>query len=196
MNSVIILSWLRSTMKTWKKVIIGLAILGVVAIAVYIAIDSSPSSNFLLPAESIEYHTKEELIDLYWQNSVVLNFVKNSVLSNEAFLQVLIDQKDGDAGILTDVHKELFTEEEWENILSVFENLHPYMIMMERKGRPLKFYISFDDLKVDSCTKSTSLYWFPDVKEIKYHKEVSSADSIEYTHLDGNWYIVEEIYPW
>jgi len=183
-------------MKTWKKVIIGLAILCVVAIAVYIAIDSSPSSNFLLPAEAIEYHTKEELIDLYWQNTVVLNSVKDSVLSNEGFLQELNDQKDGDAGILTDAHKDLFAAEDWRNIVSVFENLHPYMLMMERKGRPLKFYICFDDLKIDSNTKTTSLYWFPDVKEIKYHKEGSSADRIEYTHLDGNWYIVEEIYPW
>lgn len=183
-------------MRTWKKVLIGLAILGAITLAVYIAIDSSPSSNFLLSAKSIEYHTKEELTDLYWQNSVVLNSVKDSLLSNEGFLQVLIDQKDGDAGILTDVHKDLFTVEEWRNIVSVFENLHPYMIMMERKGRPLKFYVCFDDLKIDSNKKTTSLYWFPDVEEIKYHKEVSFADSVEYTHLDGNWYIVEEIYPW
>jgi hypothetical protein len=181
-------------MKTWKKIIIGLAILGAIALALYIAIDSSPSSNFLLPAESIEYHTKEELTDLYWQNSVVLNSVKDSVLSNEGFLQVLIDQKDGDAGILTDVHKDLFSVEEWRNIVSVFENLHPYMIMMERKGRHLKFYIDFPQLELETGYKYTSLYWFPDVEEIKYHKEVSYADSVEYTHLDGNWYIVEETY--
>ena len=181
-----------------KRKIITLSIFAVivVALAAWIAIDFSTSAKFIIPTGATEYHTKEELTDLYWQNSVVLNSVKNSLLSNKAFLQVLIDQKDGDAGILTDVHKDLFTDEEWENIVSVFENLHPYMIMLERKGRPLKFYICFDDLKIDSNTKSTSLYWFPNVKEIKYHKEYSLADSVEYTHLDGNWYIVEEIYPW
>ena len=87
-----------------------------------------------------------------------------------------------------------FTEEEWANIVSVFENLHPYMIMMERKGRPLKFYIDFPKLELETGYMYTSLYWFPDVIEIKYHKEVSSADRVEYTHLDGNWYIVEETY--
>ena len=183
-------------MKIWKKVIIGLAILGVVAIAACIVIDSSPSSNFLLPAKSIEYHSKEELTDLYWQNSVVLNSVKDSLFSNEGFLQVLIDQKDGDAGILTDVHKDLFTDEEWRNIVSVFENLHPYMIMMERKGRPLKFYINFGDLKLETGSKQTSLYWFPNEDEITYHKEHSLADSVEYTQVDGNWYIVEEKFHW
>ena len=181
-------------MKTWEKIVIGLAILGVVAIAACIAIDSSPSSNFLLPTDSIEYHTKEELTDLYWQNSVVLNSVKNNMLSNEGFLQVLIDQKDGDAGILTDVHKDLFTAEEWRNIVSVFENLHPYMIMMERKGRPLKFYINFSKLELEAGYKRTSLYWFPNEDEIDYQKEHSLADSIEYSQIDENWYIVEKTY--
>ncbi len=182
-------------MKTWVKIVLGLIILGVLSFAAYIAYwILSPSKIFL--GESVEYYTKEELTDLYWQHEELLNNVKESVLNNEAVLQALVDEKDGDTGIYTYHDKDFFTQEEWNDVLNVFENLHPYMIMMERKGRPLKFYISFDDLKVDSCTKSTSLYWFPDVKEIKYHKEVSSADSIEYTHLDGNWYIVEEIYPW
>jgi len=183
-------------MKTWKKVVIGLMILGVAAIAACVAIEFSTGPKYIIPAGSAEYHTKEELTDLYWQNEVVLNSVKDSVLTNKKFLQVLIDQKDGDAGIHTDVNKYLFTDEEWENIVSVFENLHPYMIMLERKGRPLKFYINFGDLRFETGSKDVSLYWFPSEEEIEYHKEHSLADSVEYTQIDGNWYVVEERFHW
>lgn len=139
-------------MKTWKKVVLGLIILGFVALTACI-VEFSTGPKYIIPAGSAEYHTKEELIDLYWQNEVVLNSVKNSVLSNKGMMQELIDFKEGDTGILTEHEKEFFTEEEWENIVSVFENLHPYMLMMERKGRPMKFYINFKDLKTDSGRK-------------------------------------------
>ena len=82
------------------------------------------------------------------------------------------------------------------NIVSVFENLHPYMIMMERKGRPVKLYIDFAKLELDTGSKETTLYWFTDKKEIEYQKEHSLADSVAYTQIDGNWYIVEEIFHW
>ena len=183
-------------MKTWKKVILALVALSVSSLAACIVIEFSTGPQFIIPAGSAEYHTKEELTDLYWQNKTVLEAVKNSVLSNKKFLQVLTDQKDGDAGILTDVNKDLFTAEEWENIVSVFENLHPYMIVMERKGRPVKLYIDFAKLELDSGSKNTTLYWFTDKKEIEYHKEHSLADSVAYTQIDGNWYIVEEIFHW
>ena len=183
-------------MKTWKKVVLVLIIIGLIGITACIAVDLSSGSKPIIPNKSVEYHTKEELTDLYWQNKTVLEAVKNSVLSNKKFLQVLTDQKDGDAGILTDVNKDLFTAEEWENIVSVFENLHPYMIMMERKGRPVKLYIDFAKLELDSGSKNTTLYWFTDKKEIEYHKEHSLADSVAYTQIDGNWYIVEETFHW
>ena len=115
-------------MKTWKKVILALVALSVSSLAACIVIEFSTGPQFIIPAGSAEYHTKEELTDLYWQNKTVLEAVKNSVLSNKKFLQVLTDQKDGDAGILTDVNKDLFTAEEWENIVSVFENSHAAVI--------------------------------------------------------------------
>ena len=183
-------------MKTWKKVILALVALSVSSLAACIVIEFSTGPQFIIPAGSAEYHTKEELTDLYWQNKTVLEAVKNSVLSNKKFLQVLTDQKDGDAGIHTDVNKDLFTAEEWANIVSVFENLHPYMIVMERKGRPVKLYIDFAKLELDSGSKNTTLYWFTDKKEIEYHKEHSLADSVAYTQIDGNWYIVEETFHW
>ncbi len=64
------------------------------------------------------------------------------------------------------------------------------------QGRPLKFYINFDDLKLDHGSKATTLYWFPAAEELKFHEKYSLADSVEYTQIDGNWYIVEETYPW
>ena len=183
-------------MKTWIKVVLGLVVLGVVTLAACIVIEFSTGPQYIIPAGSAEYHTKEELTDLYWQNKTVLDAVKNSVLSNKKFLQVLTDQKDGDAGIHTDVNKDLFTAEEWANIVSVFENLHPYMIMMERKGRPVKLYIDFAKLELDTGSKETSLYWFPSEEEIEYHRKHSLADSVDYTKIDEYWYIVEEKYHW
>jgi hypothetical protein len=179
-------------MKTWKKVVIGLIILGVVSFVTWILILwFAPNPDEIIPIDSVKYQTKEELTDLYWQNSVVLNSVKDSVLSSKSFLRALDEYGEGDYDIAYLGDQKYFSEEEWVNIVSVFENLHPYMIMLERKGRPLKFYINFPDLKVDSGRKSISLYWFPNEEEIEYHKEHSYADSIEYSQLDGNWYIVE-----
>jgi hypothetical protein len=183
-------------MKTWKKIVLGLTALGVVALAVWIAIDFSSGSNLIIPAGSSEYHTKEELTDLYWQNKTVLNAVKDSVLSNKGMTQELIKFREGHTGILTDHQKDFFSEEEWENIVSVFERLHPYMIMLELRGRSLKFYIDFSKLKLETRSKYVRLYWFPSEKELENRKERSFADSIEVSQLDGNWYIVEEIYPW
>ncbi len=183
-------------MKKWKVAIVSALVLGIAVIATFVAIDLSFGSKFILSSKDVEYHTKEELVELYWQNQDLLNSVKDSILSNKAFLQVLINQKDGDAGILTDSHKDLFSEREWSDIISVFEKLHPYMLMMERKGRPLKFYINFAHQKLDSSSKATTLYWFPSETELEYHREHTLADRVEYTQIDGNWYIVEETFPW
>ena len=183
-------------MNTWKKAVLGLTVLSVISIAACVAIEVSKSPKSIIPIESVEYKTKEELTDLYWQNKVVLNSVKNSVLSSKSLMQALDDYKEGDINVSYQSDKKYFAEEEWANIVSIFENLHPYMIMVERKGRPVRFYINFDSLQLDTGSKRTSLYWFTDKEEIEYQKEHSLADSVEYTHLDGNWYIVEEIFPW
>ena len=181
-----------------KRKIITLSIFAVIVVAlvVWIAIDFSTSAKFIIPTGATEYHTKEELTDLYWQNKTVLNAVKDSVLANKGMTQELIEFREGHTGILTDHQKDFFTEEEWENIVSVFENMHPYMIMLELRGRAMKFYIDFPSLKLETGSKRMMLYWFPSEKELERRKEHSFADSIEVSQLDGNWYIVEEIYPW
>ena len=182
-------------MKKWGKIFILVLIICVLSIVAYILfLILNPST--IIKGKTVEYHTEEELIDLYWQNSVVLNSVKDAVLSNEPLMQAMNQEKDGDIGIFVKEDKQYFTEKEWANIVSIFENLHPYMIMMERKGMPLKFYINFDSLQLDTGSKRTSLYWFPNEDEIAYHKEHSLADSVEYTQVDGNWYIVEEKFHW
>ena len=114
------------------------------------------------------------------------------MLSNEGMLQELIEFKEGDTGILTEHEKDFFTEDEWANIVSVFEKLHPYMIMMERKGRPLTFYIVFGYLKQDSVSKCTLLYWFPNEDERIYHEKPGVFPNGVFTQIDGGWYIVEE----
>ncbi|NLI53318.1 MAG: hypothetical protein GX417_03240 [Clostridiales bacterium] len=178
-------------MKTCKKVFLGLLILGVVALAIYIAIDLSSGPKFILPAKAVEYHTKEELTELYWHHKDLLNSVKDSVLSNKGMMQELIEFKEGDTGILTEHEKDFFTEEEWTDIVIVFEELHPYMLMMERKGHPLTFYIVFGSLKQDSVTKKTYLFWFPNEEEKEYHEKPGVYPYGVFTQLDEGWYIVE-----
>jgi hypothetical protein len=182
-------------MKTWKKVVIGLVILGIIAFVAWILILwFAPNPNEIIPIDSVKYHTKEELTDLYWKNKTVLNTVKNSVLSSKSFLRALDEYGEGDYDISYLGDKKYFSEEEWVNIVSVFENLHPYMIVMERKGRPLKFYIDFTKLELESGYKYTSLYWFPNDEEIKYHEEHCYAESVNYSQIEEGWYIVEETY--
>ena len=102
------------------------------------------------------------------------------------------EEKDGDTGIYVKGEKIYFTEDEWADIVSVFEKFHPYMIVMERKGRPLIFYIVFGSLKQDSVEKSTYLYWFPDEEEKIYHEKPGVFPNGVFTQIDGGWYIVEE----
>ncbi len=182
-------------MKTWKKVVIGLVILGILAFVAWILILwFAPNPNEIIPSDSVEYKTKEALTDLYWQNKYVLNSVRDSVLSSKSFLRALDEYGEGDYDISYLGDKKYFSEEEWDNIVTVFEKLHPYMIMLERKGRPLKFYIDFPKLELETGYKYTSLYWFPSEEEIEYHKESCYAENVDYTHIEEGWYIVEETY--
>jgi hypothetical protein len=182
-------------MKKWKRVILIIFASAFVAFAGYI-LYLFLDDDSVVPGNPVLYHTKDKLTDLYWQNKDLLNSVKNSVLSSKKFLQALIDYKEGDFDISYQGDKKYFTEEEWTDIVSVFEKLHPYMIMLERKGRPVIFYINFDDLKLDSGSKTTELYWFPGEDVLEYHKEASQRYNGEFTQLDEGWYIVEKTYPW
>ena len=184
-------------MKKWKIAILSILVLGLVAFSAYTAhIMKEINDNYIVPGYPVDYHTKEELTDLYWQNKDLLNTVKDSVLSSDSLMNAMNQERDGDIGVYVKEDKQYFTEEEWADIVSVFEKLHPYMIMMERKGRPVKLYINFNDLKIESGSKTTELYWFPSEDELAYHTKYSLADSVEYSQIDEGWYIVEKTYPW
>ncbi len=178
-------------MKKWKIVLILIPTLGFLSFAAYIVILLlNPSS--IIPGNSVAYHAQEELSDLYWQNRDLLNTVKEDVLSNQKLVQAMNEERDGDIGIYIKEDKQYFTEDEWADIVSVFEKFHPYMIVMERKGRPLIFYIVFGSLKQDSVEKSTYLYWFPNEEEKIYHEKPGVFPNGVFTQIDGGWYIVEE----
>ena len=83
------------------------------------------------------------------------------------------------------------TDEEWENILSVFKNLLANMLMLERKGRPLIFYITFASQEQNNMTKDNYLYWFPNDEEREYHEEDGVFPDGVFTQVDDGWYIVE-----
>ena len=181
-------------MKTWKKVGIGIIILGLIGISACIAVDLSSGPKPIISTRSVEYHTKEELTDLYWQNKTVLDAVKDSVISSKTLLRALDEYNEGDIAISYQSDKEYFNDEEWENIVTVFENLHPNMLMLERKGRPLVFYIAFKHLNPGLETKVVYLYWFPNEEEREYHEKPSVFPDGVFTQLDEGWYIVEGRY--
>lgn len=177
-------------MKTWIKVVLGLIIIGVLSFATYIGmlvinIKMADIDN------SVEYHTKEELSDLYWQNKELLNRLKDSVLSNDKVLQALIDEQDGDTGIYLKQDEVYFSQEEWRDVETVFKVFHPTMLMLERKGRPLVFYMAFRQLNRGSTTYATYLYWFPSEKEREYHENPGVFPDGVFTQLDEGWYVVE-----
>lgn len=177
-------------MKTWKKVVIGLVILGVLAFTGYTAymIFRPSTTDF---GTLIEYHTKDELTGLYSQNEELLNSVRDSVLSSKSLLRALDEYNEGDVDISFQSDKKYFSDEEWADILSVFEKFQPYMLLMERKGRPLIFYMAFSHLNRGSTTYATYLYWFPNDEEREYHEEPNVFPDGVFTQLDEGWYIVE-----
>ena len=181
-------------MKTWGKVVLGIIILGMIGITACIAVDLSSGQEPIIPTRSVEYHTVEELTDLYCQNKSVLDAVKDSVISSKTLLRALDEYNEGDIAISYQSDKEYFNDEEWENIVTVFENLHPDMLMLERKGRPLVFYITFKHLNPGLETKVVYLYWFPNEEELEYHKKPGVFPDGVYTQLEEGWYIVEGRY--
>ncbi len=69
-------------MKNLKIAILSILVLGFVTFAAYIAyIMKIVDEDSIVPGNPVDYHTKEELTDLYWQNKELLNTVKNDVLS-------------------------------------------------------------------------------------------------------------------
>jgi hypothetical protein len=181
-------------MKIQKKVVLVLIIFGLIGITACIAVDLSSGSKPIIPNKSVEYHTKEELTDLYWQNKTVLNAVKDSVISSKTLLRALDDYNEGDIDIRSKTDKEYFSDEEWENVVTVFEKLHPRMLMLERKGRPLVFYLAFKHLKPGLESKVVYLYWFPNEEEREYHENPGVFPDGVFTQLEEGWYIVEGRY--
>ncbi|HML68605.1 MAG TPA: hypothetical protein PKA81_09425 [Clostridia bacterium] len=181
-------------MKTWKKVVLGLMVLGVLGFAGFVGYWMlTPNPDDL--GNSAKYLTKEELTDLFWQNEELLNAVKDSVISSKGLLRAIDRNNEGDIGISFQGDKKYFSEEEWKDVLSVFENLHPYMLMLERKGRPLVFYMAFSHLNRGSTTYATYLYWFPNEQELAHHEKPGVFPDGVFTQLDEGWYVVETTEP-
>lgn len=181
-------------MKTWINVVLGLILAGMLVFAGYIGF-MIVSLNADDLGRSAKYLTKEEVTDLYWQNKELLNSVKDSVISSKGLLRALDRYNEGDIDISFQSDKQYFSEEDWEDILSVFENLHTSMILLERKGRPLIFYMTFQQLNRGSTTYATYLYWFPNEEEREYHEEPNVFPDGVFTQLDEGWYVVETTEP-
>ena len=144
--------------------------------------------------ERVKWHSDEDSCPLLIDLSAPMQLKLRVYLfncTNPPGGRALDEYNEGDIAISYQTDKEYFSDEDWENNVTVFENLHPSMLMLERKGRPLVFYITFKHLNKDWKSKTTFLYWFPNDEEREYHEEPGVFPDGVFTQLDEGWYIVE-----
>jgi hypothetical protein len=172
-------------------IIIILAIAPVVAFIVYFAVSTSL-------ANSIEWggckaYTRDELKQVFSENKEQFQLVVNIVAKNDKFPEQIKKEGDADAGIYLDVDSRYFSQEEWQNIVSLMKTVKPYMIMRSIKGGFNVVYFDFAGRKEGNKEISVALYYLPTEEERDYYSKEHFVGTL-YDIGDG-WYIGEFIDP-
>ena len=150
--------------------------------------------QFIIPLRSQEAHTKDELIELYWEYRGELHEVAEIVLTSEAFLQRIIDGPRNFAEIGSVSVKDDFSEEEWERIVDLFEKIRPFRITRTRyAGGDNVIYISFPSRRVDGYFVSAYLFYFECSERAREYKRHNRFWTGDLAYLDENWYVSEHI---
>ena len=157
--------------------IISIALI-IVAIYCFFAWRSAP---WIIPIGSDIVYTKDEMIDMYWENKDELTEVAEIVLASDSLLQKIIDTDDDGWSINHKMEKQYFSEEDWEKVVVLFKKIRPYMIIRKRSGA---VFIDFAYGKKEGHEIGTSLRYFNDKTAGKY-----TSDKTELRHLDGYWYM-------
>ena len=146
---------------------------------------------FIIGTFSVASYTKDELGDLYWSNKTDFVNIVEIMLSNDKIRQIIINTHDDDWGVYSKVGKDLFPEEEWEQVEKLFKKIKPYKIMLSLRYNDSVVYFDFGSRKVDDKKISTSLYYFKNVKTMEIYGINTWVGTLE--QLDGCWYIGEYV---
>ena len=177
-------------MKKHKKLIHRSLKVSAIAISLVCLAACGGSAPFIIPIKSSIIYTKDELIDQYWEHKDKLNEVAEIVLASDSLLQEIIDNKDLERDVWSSSQKKHFSEDDWEKIVDLYENIRPYTIERERFGA---IGIYFNLLKADNNYVSYSLHYFRDEETLEYYQK--NRWKKEFEHLDGYWYISSLIMP-
>ena len=137
------------------------------------------SAPRILPIGGEIVYTRDELIDIYWENKDELTEVAEIVLASDSLWQKIIDIDDSGFCIHDKADKQYFSEEDWEKIDVLFKKIRPYMIIRKRGGA---VFIDFAYGKKEGHEIGTSLRYFND-------EETYMSDKTELRYLDGYWYM-------
>jgi len=145
---------------------------------------------FIIPYNSVTSYTKDEFMDMYWEHKDELSEVAEIVLASDSLKQRIRDNNEIDWAIHSDSVKDDFSEEDWEKIVDLYEKIRPVTIMRALRKNDDVVYIRFYSIEEDG-SYIDSLFYFKNAETAEAYKGYSWVGELE--HLDGYWYVEEEI---
>ena len=141
-----------------------------------------------------EYHSAEELEELYNANKDAFNNVARYVLESDEMLEAMRAANEVDLGIYGASDSQLgafFTDEQQEEITALCDTVKPYMIMRCRKISDI-VYFDFANKK----DRSTTLFYLPDASDevLDFYDRyfcVFDGDESGFYEIDDDWRILD-----
>ena len=158
--------------------------------------DRTIASQWIINPRSITSYTKEELVNLYWENKDELNEVAEIVLANDGLKQRIIDNHDdyGEIRFMSD--KGYFPEEEWNKIVALYKKIRcNEIVRLIWGGKDGVVYVDWRSKKTDGHEIYTALYYFKDVNTMEFYKQhyMGTIGQFVLEQIDGGWYVYENI---
>ena len=166
----------------------------IAVIVLTFAVACRKGSPTIIPIDTLLVYTKEELANACWEYKEELNEVAKIVLENEAFERQIRNSREGDGSLIVEGSKVDYTDEEWEAIVDLFNKIRPYMLMRDIRNGDNVFYITFFRTKIDDGYISTTLYYFQDADAVERYQKNIWVGALD--HIDGGWYVGEDISDW
>lgn len=187
-----------SKKRKWPWVL-GIAIILPVLVVVWL--DSTIASSHIIDPRSIVAHTREELVDLYWEHKDELQEIAEIVLASDAFKQRIIDNNDDYGQTRFESGTGVFPDEDWNKIVALYQKIRCYDIVRHCWGGvDGAVSIDFREKKADGQDISTRLFYFKDLHTMEFYKlhrysynQFGWRQTLE--PIDGGWYAYESVIP-
>ena len=146
------------------------------------------------PRYEEEYHTPEELEELYSANKEAFNKVAKYFLESEEMLAAMRNAHEADRGIYGSFEyesKPFFTAEQWEEITALCDTVKPYMIMRCRKIDDIVYFV-FPLYQ----ERDTMLFYLPNATEevLDFYGSYCcywEDDEYSFYEIDDDWWILD-----